>query len=237
MVNPTPGYSISTPYKKRGKYWSLDQAGDPLKHTRRGNNGRPGWGIHTGADMAGGASGARIVSATPGKVIAANAYDKAYGYKVIVRWGKYDVWYCHMPKGRATVRVGQTVKAGQQIGVVGATGNVSGAHLHLELRTAGGGFTLSSFHNPSIAINYSEDWFSMATEAELRKIIREEIERLVKIDNVPIYEPTRTPEQLAKDPTARWGSVLGSTLSKVDRVLNILEKNPQPEPEPNVPLV
>ena len=25
MVNPVPGYYISTPYKKRGPYWSCDE--------------------------------------------------------------------------------------------------------------------------------------------------------------------------------------------------------------------
>lgn len=138
MVNPTPSHpQIGTPYKRAGRLWSL------------------GW--HTGADLAPGAGGAPIVSATPGRVIAANAYDKSYGYKVIIRWGIYDVWYCHMPAGAANVRVGQTVKAGQRIGTVGATGNTTGPHLHMELRLAGSGFAAGNFRDPAIAINYSED--------------------------------------------------------------------------------
>lgn len=134
MVNPTPGYGITTPYRKTGKYWSL------------------GW--HTGADLAGGQGGTPIVSATPGKVIAANAYDKAYGYKTIIRWGSFDLWYCHMPSGAARVKVGQTVSTGQRIGTIGATGNVTGPHLHLEMRVKGGGFSAANFRNPSTAINY-----------------------------------------------------------------------------------
>jgi len=142
-VNPVPGHRITTPYKKRGKYWSL------------------GW--HTGSDFAA-SVGTVIVSATPGTVIAANAYDRSYGYKVIIRWGKYDVWYCHMRYGYATVRVGETVKAGEQIGKVGDVGNITGPHLHMELRTAGAGFAASSFHDPQIAIDYQEDDVAISKE-------------------------------------------------------------------------
>lgn len=143
MTNPCPGYSITTRYKQRGPYWSLD------RDSR-------GWGLHTGADLSGpGIAGTPILSATPGKVIAANAYDRSYGYKVIVRWGNFDVWYCHMPKDAARVTVGQTVSPGQRIGAVGSTGNVTGAHLHLELRVAGGGFALANFRDPQAAIDYA----------------------------------------------------------------------------------
>lgn len=165
MTNPVPGYAITTPFGKRGKYWSTDQAGDPLKNTRKGINGRAGWGIHTGSDISGpGVGGKTILSATPGRVIAAYAHDSSYGWKVIVRWGKYDVWYCHMPKpgttpwnGKKTVKVGQIVEAGDPIGVVGQSGNTTGAHLHMELRIAGGGFAFKNFYNPAIAINYKPD--------------------------------------------------------------------------------
>lgn len=136
MVNPIAGAKISTAYRKKspkGRPWSL------------------GW--HTGADIAAPIN-TPIVSATPGRVIAANAYDKTYGYKVIMRWRDYDVWYCHMPKGAANVVAGQNVEAGQRIGRVGVTGNTSGPHLHMELRHAGGRFAPASFLNPSTAINY-----------------------------------------------------------------------------------
>lgn len=151
MVHPTPGYGTTAGYWQRGRYWSTDQAGDPERSERRGNNGAPGWGAHTGLDF-GAPAGTPILAMTHGRVIAANAYDRAYGYKVIVRFDGHDYWYCHMPAGGATVRVGDKVEAGERIGTVGATGNVSGAHLHVEKRIAGGGFAASNFRDPAAAL-------------------------------------------------------------------------------------
>lgn len=110
--------------------------------------------MHTGSDYAA-PEGTPILSATHGVVIAANAYDPAYGYKVIVAWGSLEVWYCHMPEGAATVRPGDKLEAGQRIGAVGDTGNVTGAHLHMELRTAGGKFAMGTFRDPSRAVAFT----------------------------------------------------------------------------------
>jgi murein DD-endopeptidase MepM/ murein hydrolase activator NlpD len=47
-----------------------------------------------------------------------------------------EVWYCHLEE--LAVRVGDDVEAGEAIGAVGSTGNVTGPHLHLEVRPGGG---------------------------------------------------------------------------------------------------
>lgn len=45
--------------------------------------------------------------------------------------------YAHMQRGSSSLVAGQTVKVGDLVGLVGATGQVTGAHLHFELEVGG----------------------------------------------------------------------------------------------------
>jgi murein DD-endopeptidase MepM/ murein hydrolase activator NlpD len=57
-------------------------------------------------------------------------------YVDIKHAGEVITRYCHMLY-RPKVRVGQTVAAGQQIGIVGTSGHSSGPHLHFEVHLNG----------------------------------------------------------------------------------------------------
>lgn len=88
---------------------------------------------HTGLDFAT-AYGTPIRSVVAGTVVS-SAYDGAYGTKTVVRDARgREWWYCH--QSTVAVAVGRRVAAGQVIGAVGTTGNVTGPHLHLEVRAA-----------------------------------------------------------------------------------------------------
>jgi murein DD-endopeptidase MepM/ murein hydrolase activator NlpD len=90
--------------------------------------------VHTGLDLAA-ASGARVRSVTAG-VVTETAYAGAYGNRAIVELDDgTELWYCHLDGFE--VRVGQKLSAGQLLGYVGSTGNVTGPHLHLEVRPDG----------------------------------------------------------------------------------------------------
>lgn len=89
---------------------------------------------HRGIDYAA-AVGTPVVSSGNGKVIKAG-YNKYNGNYVFIEHGsKYVTKYLHLHKRK--VKTGQKVKQGQLIGTVGATGRVTGAHLHYEFLVNG----------------------------------------------------------------------------------------------------
>lgn len=105
--------SISTPYHATSSLWSS--------------------GYHTGSDFAA-ATGTPVHAIGPATVVEAG-WGGSYGNNVILRMsdGMY-VLYGHLSS--IGVSVGETVTAGRQLGLSGATGNVTGPHLHLEVRTS-----------------------------------------------------------------------------------------------------
>lgn len=92
--------------------------------------------LHTGVDIAGsGCNGKPVVAAADGTVIVAK-YNSAYGnYVVIDHGGGITTLYAHSSK--LLVKVGQQVKAGQEIMKIGTTGYSTGPHLHFEVRENG----------------------------------------------------------------------------------------------------
>ena len=90
---------------------------------------------HTGLDFAAD-EGTEIRSIAPGVVVSTD-YDGAFGNKTVVKLDDGTVlWYCH--QSEVGVEPGQRVAAGNPIGAVGSTGNVTGPHLHLEVHPGGG---------------------------------------------------------------------------------------------------
>ncbi|WP_164477993.1 M23 family metallopeptidase [Nocardioides pantholopis] len=90
---------------------------------------------HTGLDFAA-PTGTPILAVANG-TITETGYDGAYGNKTVLTLEDgTEVWLCHQTT--VNVSVGDQVRAGEQIGTVGSTGNVTGPHLHLEVRPGAG---------------------------------------------------------------------------------------------------
>ncbi len=90
--------------------------------------------FHAGIDIAA-PRGTPIMSALPGTVVY-SGWMSGYGRLVVIRHANgVSTRYGHCSK--LNVRKGQTVRAGQVIGLVGATGTATGNHLHFEVRTNG----------------------------------------------------------------------------------------------------
>ena len=89
---------------------------------------------HKGIDI-GASMGAQVIAAAAGKVTTVS-YNSARGYFIVVDHGSgYVTLYQHL--SRQDVKVGDMVKAGQQIGAVGETGISTAPHLHFEVHVNG----------------------------------------------------------------------------------------------------
>lgn len=95
--------------------------------------------MHGAIDIAGrGIYGAKVVAAGAGKVIMANTDGRGGGYGnfVVLNHGNgFFTLYGHL--SNVTVKAGQTVAQGEQVGNVGSTGFSTGPHLHFECRQNG----------------------------------------------------------------------------------------------------
>lgn len=91
--------------------------------------------IHRGVDF-GCPTGTKVVASKTGKVVHAGrgGMGPAFGIHVVLLVDGIYVIYAHL--SRADVKPGQTVFTGQHIGLSGATGNITGAHLHYAEFTA-----------------------------------------------------------------------------------------------------
>ncbi|MFJ4282606.1 peptidoglycan DD-metalloendopeptidase family protein [Streptomyces massasporeus] len=109
---PVDGATVGTPYHMSGSMWSS--------------------GYHTGVDFVV-PTGTSLKAVGAGEVVSAG-WGGAYGNQVVIKLndGHY-AQYAHL--SQLSVSAGQTVTAGQQVGLSGATGNVTGPHLHFEIRT------------------------------------------------------------------------------------------------------
>ncbi|MER6347059.1 M23 family metallopeptidase [Streptomyces sp. NPDC001595] len=109
---PVSGAGVGTAYKVAGSMWSS--------------------GYHTGVDFVV-PTGTSLKAVGAGTVVSAG-WGGAYGNQVVIKLADgYYAQYAHLSS--LSVSAGQSVTAGQQVGLSGATGNVTGPHLHFEIRT------------------------------------------------------------------------------------------------------
>jgi murein DD-endopeptidase MepM/ murein hydrolase activator NlpD len=93
------------------------------------------YGYHPGIDIAPG-YGTPIGAAHSG-VVTFVGWDDGYGMHVeVAQVDRFVTTYSHM--SAFSVKVGQVVLAGQQLGNVGSTGYSTGPHLHFEVHVPGG---------------------------------------------------------------------------------------------------
>lgn len=91
--------------------------------------------VHTGLDFA--CPTGTPIHAVAGGVITEVGWAGAYGNRTVETLPDgTELWYAHQSRFGATV--GEKVTEGEVIGYVGATGNTTGPHVHLEVRPGAG---------------------------------------------------------------------------------------------------
>ncbi|MBO7215726.1 MAG: peptidoglycan DD-metalloendopeptidase family protein [Clostridia bacterium] len=95
-----------------------------------------GYQHHSGLDIA--AGGGNAVLAVCDGVVTTAKWHNSYGNYVVIYHGDgTSSLYAHMMNKSITVKVGDKVKRGQQIGKVGTTGDSTGNHLHFSVLVNG----------------------------------------------------------------------------------------------------
>lgn len=99
------------------------------------------WGkqqMHNGIDLVGEGSTLDYIIAFADGVVKISKYSVSAGEYVQIDHGNGNYTrYLHMKKGSRTVKAGDKVVKGQVLGFMGATGNVTGAHLHFDVNVGG----------------------------------------------------------------------------------------------------
>ncbi|GAB7181658.1 M23 family metallopeptidase [Kitasatospora sp. Ki12] len=113
LTLPVQDYRLSAHYGQSARYWAN---------------------LHTGLDFAAD-TGTPVLALGQGTITSAG-WSGSYGYRIVETLPDgTEIWYCHLS---SIIKGSGKVTSGQQIGKVGATGNVTGPHLHLEVRPGGG---------------------------------------------------------------------------------------------------
>lgn len=122
--NPTPffrgSWVVPTPGRSTSSYGR-----------RRYVNGK-WWGQHNGADVKA-STGTPVKAANSGRVVLSEHLRTLRGNCIVLDHGN-NVYSLYLHLSQRAVKVGDMVTRGQQIGKVGATGFVTGPHLHWEMR-------------------------------------------------------------------------------------------------------
>lgn len=143
---------------------------DPLTYPDGSVVDRPA--PHRGLDLEA-PVGTPVRAPAPGLVVRVGYAPEAGHYAVLRHAGGYQTHYYHLDRP-ACVAVGQRVRRGQRLGLVGSSGFASGPHLHLGLYLPGPGYL------DPLAYLWLPDEDDLPPEVELADLValRPKLERL-----------------------------------------------------------
>lgn len=191
---------------------------------------------HNADDIVTGRKNEPVLAFANGRVLKARkstAKGGGFGNYVIIRHlinGKYYTsLYAHLQDKSFKVKPGQLVKAGQQIGIMGATGYVTGVHLHFEIwkgrthgwSSDGKGFASPvAFVNALIAVNKEKSSIKKTTPAaKPNPIPAHSVSQETATKKAPKTYKVKSGDTLGKIAKANKTTV--STLAKLNKITNV----------------
>lgn len=103
--------------------------------------------LHSGLDIAA-STGTKIKAALDGKVTKADCNSANGNYIIMEHKGNVETMYCHCSK--LVAKVGENIRQGETIALVGSTGNSTGPHLHFQIEING------NLLNPALVLAKNE---------------------------------------------------------------------------------
>lgn len=180
-----------------------------------GKQGSWACGWHTGVDYVGQSD--RNVYAVSDGTVSKITTNGSYGHCVYVKHddGMLSV-YAHLKAGSIAVKANQKVTGATKLGVMGASGNANGAHLHLELHQGSYRYPPSPRIDPDAYIsqrrqNESEEQTKLTSEEMERVETMEEI--TIKVNGIPLAQKGFLKDGLSYAPVRALGEALSMAVS------------------------
>lgn len=163
-----------------------------------------------------------IIAAAPGTIVLKSDgnFDRSCGFNsnnwnaVYVRHADNSVaWYGHMKNGSLVNKaVGDTVVAGERLGIVGSSGNSTGPHLHFELYNAAGQLQ-DPYVGPCNSLNNFSWW---AQQPDYRV---SQVNALITASAPPVFPACPQPEVTSEKKVFRGGETLVTTAFYRDQLI------------------
>lgn len=192
--------------------------------------------MHNGIDLVAtndGKSGRvdKLTAHTGGTVVGVG-YDKSAGNFINIRVSKDTIMVYYHMRNLSTFKVGDEVKTGDIIGIMGATGTATGAHLHWGIKKSGQWIDPAPYLDKDYPV-IDEPVIATGTVTASQLNVREKpgtqnkvVDVLVKGEKIDIYEKDEVSG-------ATWGRIpQGWTcLSKYVQVVDVKKEPENKEPE------
>lgn len=174
---------------------------------------------HHGTDFA--QPGTHNIKAAASGTVTRSYRSTSYGECVFIlhniRGQQFESVYAHMRAGSRRVNVGQKVKQGQVIGIMGSTGNSTGQHLHFELHKGRWNINKTNSVNP---LNYLPALKDKNIE-KLQKNLKKLGYNVGKVDGQDGPKTKNAVKAFQRDEDLTVDGVAGAkTKTKINHILN-----------------